>query len=160
MDKESFRIVLHEPDIPQNTGNIIRLCSCTGSSLYLVGKLGFHLTDRHMKRAGMDYIRDVKIEKAASLKELRDKFPDNNFYYLSTKAVKNYTDIEFKPGDFLVFGSETKGLPEEFVFSNPENSLTIPMLDKKRSLNLANSVSVVLYEALRQNNFWYTDFSK
>ncbi len=153
MVKENFKIVLYEPNIPQNTGNIIRLCSCTGCSLYLVGKLGFHLTDRHMKRAGLDYIQDVKIEKAGSIQELKEKFPENNFYYLSTKASKKYTDAAFKHGDFLVFGSETKGLPEDMVFSEPEKSLTIPMIQGKRSLNLSNSVSIVLYEALRQNDF-------
>ncbi len=153
MDQENFRIVLYEPDIPQNTGNIIRLCACTGSSLYLAGKLGFHLTDRHLKRAGLDYIRDVKIEKAATLAEITEKFPENNFYWLSTKASKRYTDVKFIPGDFLVFGSETRGLPEELIFLNRENSLTIPMAQGKRSLNLSNSVSIVLYEALRQNYF-------
>ena len=153
MDKKSFRIVLYEPNIPQNTGNIIRLCSCTGCSLYLVGKLGFHLTDRHMKRAGLDYIQDVKIEKVLSLQELEKKFPENNFYYLSTKVSKKYTEVNFKLGDFLVFGSETRGLPEDLIFSNTNKCLTIPMVQDKRSLNLSNSVSIVLYEALRQNSF-------
>lgn len=151
--RENFRIVLYEPDIPQNTGNIIRLCSCTDCSLYLVGKLGFHLTDRHIKRAGLDYIEEVKIEKVPTLQELKEKFPENNFYYLSTKASKKYTEACFKPGDFLVFGSESRGLPEEIIFSNLEKSLTIPMAHAKRSLNLSNSVSIVLYEALRQNDF-------
>jgi len=153
MNNLNFRIVLYEPDIPQNTGNIIRLCACTGSSLYLAGKLGFHLTDRHMKRAGLDYIRDVHIEKINTLTELEEKFSENNFYYLSTKASRAYSEVEYKPGDFFVFGSETKGLPEEIIFSNPEKSLTIPMASGKRSLNLSNSVSIVLYEALRQNSF-------
>jgi len=148
-----MNIVLYEPDIPQNTGNIIRLCACTGCELYLVGKLGFHLTDKHMKRAGMDYIDDVRIHKLGSLQELKDKFPENNFYYLSTKAKKNYTEANFLPGDFLVFGSETKGLPADIVFSSPDKSLTIPMVEGKRSLNLANSVAIVVYEALRQNSF-------
>ncbi len=153
MDKKGFRIVLYEPDIPQNTGNIIRLCACTGCSLYLVGKLGFHLTDRHMKRAGLDYVRDVRIEKADSLAEVEENFPDSNFYYLSTKASRKYSEVKFMPGDFLVFGGETRGLPEELIFSEPAKSLTIPMIQGKRSLNLSNSVSIVLYEALRQNEF-------
>lgn len=153
MQKENFGIVLFEPDIPQNTGNIMRLCACTGSSLYLVGKLGFHLTDRHMKRAGMDYIDDVKIEKVQNLFELEKNFPDNNFYYYSTRASGSYSNVVYQPGDFFVFGSETKGLPEEFIFSNPGKSFTIPMINGKRSLNLSNSVSIVLYEALRQNGF-------
>ncbi|HSA06341.1 MAG TPA: tRNA (cytidine(34)-2'-O)-methyltransferase [Candidatus Gastranaerophilales bacterium] len=153
MNKENFRIVLYEPNIPQNTGNIIRLCSCTGCSLYLVGKLGFHLTDKYLKRAGMDYLEGVEVIKIASIKELEEKFPENSFYYFTTKVSRKYTEANFKQGDFLVFGSETKGLPEELIFSNPEKSLTIPMLQEKRSLNLANSVAIALYEALRQSDF-------
>ncbi|OGI01274.1 MAG: tRNA (uridine(34)/cytosine(34)/5-carboxymethylaminomethyluridine(34)-2'-O)-methyltransferase TrmL [Candidatus Melainabacteria bacterium GWF2_37_15] len=148
-----MNIVLHEPDIPQNTGNIIRLCACTGCTLYLVGKLGFHITDKHMKRAGLDYWQDVEIHKIPTIKELEENFPENNFYYLSTKAQRLYTEVCFKSGDFLVFGSETRGLPEEIVFQNPEKALKIPMSSDKRSLNLANSVSIVVYEALRQNGF-------
>lgn len=151
-----MNIVLYEPDIPQNTGNIIRLCACTGSGLYLVGKLGFHLTDKHMKRAGMDYAQDVKINRFNSLEELKSDFPKNNFYYLSTKAKKIYSEVNFKPDDFLVFGSESRGLPEDIIFQNPEKSLNIPMKKGKRSLNLANSVSIVLYEALRQNHFLFS----
>jgi tRNA (cytidine/uridine-2'-O-)-methyltransferase len=153
MSSNPFNIVLYEPQIPQNTGNIARLCACTGSSLYLVGKLGFHITDRHVKRAGLDYWDSVNINTVSSLAELQEKFPDSNFYYLSTKASKKYTEISYQKGDFIVFGSETKGLSEEIVFENLDNSLTIPMLDNQRSLNLSNSVSIVLYEALRQTNF-------
>lgn len=153
MQNSKIKIVLHEPAIPQNTGNIIRLCDCTGCELYIAGKPGFHMTDRHMKRAGLDYGQDVKIEKVPSLESLWEAFPDSNFYYFSTKASKKYSEVSFKPGDFLVFGSETKGLPEDVIFSNPETSLTLPMVEGKRSLNLSNSVSIVVYEALRQNNF-------
>ena len=153
MNKNSFNIVLYEPQLPQNTGNIARLCACTGSSLFLVGKLGFHITDRHVKRAGLDYWDSVDINAVSTLAELQESFPDNNFYFLSTKASKKYTEISYKKGDFLVFGSETKGLPEEIVFNNTDNSLTIPMIDNQRSLNLSNSVSIVVYEALRQINF-------
>ncbi|MEI8388839.1 MAG: tRNA (cytidine(34)-2'-O)-methyltransferase [bacterium] len=153
MNKNAFNIVLYEPQIPQNTGNIARLCACTGSSLFLVGKLGFHITDRHVKRAGLDYWDSVDINTVSTLAELQENFPDNNFYFLSTKASKKYTEISYKKGDFLVFGSETKGLPEEIVFNNIDNSLTIPMIDNQRSLNLSNSVSIVVYEALRQINF-------
>lgn len=148
-----FNIVLHEPQIPQNTGNIVRLAACTGASLYLVGKLGFHITDRHMKRAGLDYTEFVNVKTLSSLDELYEKFPNGNFYYLSTKASKKYTEVEFQKGDFLVFGSETKGLPEEIIFGNIDNCLKIPMVNNMRSLNLANSVSIVLYEAVRQINF-------
>lgn len=153
MNNNCFNIVLYEPQIPQNTGNIARLCACTGSSLYLIGKLGFQLTDKYLKRAGLDYWEFVSVERYETLKELQEKFPENNFYYLSTKASKKYTEIAYQKGYFLVFGSETKGLPEEIIFKNSENSLTIPMIDNRRSLNLSNSVSIVLYEALRQTDF-------
>jgi len=150
---EPFRIVLVEPQIPQNTGNIARLCACTGCELYLVGKLGFVITDKHLKRAGLDYWNDVEIERCGSLQELEQKFPHNNFYYISTKAKKLYTDQSFKAGDFLVFGSETGGLPKELIRNNPDTALRIPMSDGQRSLNLSNSVAIVLYEAIRQINY-------
>lgn len=153
MNKKPFRIVLIEPEIPQNTGNIARLCACTGCELYLVGKLGFHITDKYLKRAGLDYWEEVKVEKYEKIEELKEKFPDNNFYYLTTKAKKLYTEIEFKPGDFLVFGSETKGLPKELIENNPDKSIKIPMKISQRSLNLSNSASIVLYEAIRQTNY-------
>ena len=145
-----LNIVLYEPQIPQNTGNIVRLCACTGANLYLVGKTGFHITDRHLKRAGLDYGDFVNVKTLSSLDELYEQFPDGNFYYLSTKASEKYTEAEFKQGDFLVFGSETKGLPEDIIFKNKDSALTIPMVNNMRSLNLANSVSIVLYEAIRQ----------
>jgi len=110
MNENTLNIVLYEPQIPQNTGNIVRLCACTGSNLYLVGKLGFHITDRHLKRAGLDYWDSVNINTVLTLEELQNKFHDNNFYYISTKATKKYTEISYKSDDFLVFGSETKGL--------------------------------------------------
>lgn len=153
MNNNSFNIVLYEPQIPQNTGNIARLCACTGSSLFLVGKLGFLTTDRHLKRAGLDYWEFLDINEFSTLDELQAKFPENNFYYLSTKASIKYSDISYQKGDFLIFGSETKGLPEKIIFGNTDNSLTIPMIDNRRSLNLSNSVSIVLYEALRQIKF-------
>ncbi|MFH0702482.1 MAG: tRNA (cytidine(34)-2'-O)-methyltransferase, partial [bacterium] len=137
MYAEVFKIALFEPDIPQNTGNIARLCACTNSELYLIGKLGFHLTDKYLKRAGLDYWNDIKIEQFNNLSELEKKFKENNFYYLSTKAEKIYTEAIFKPGDILVFGSETKGLPKELIQNNPDKSLKIPMKTDKRSLNIA-----------------------
>lgn len=151
--KEPFRIVLVEPQIPQNTGNIARLCACTGCELYLVGKLGFQITDKYVKRAGLDYWNDVKLEQYASFEEIKHKFPDKNFYYISTKAKKYYTEQSFIPGDFLVFGSETKGLPKELLESNQDKALKIPMKEGQRSLNLSNSVAIVLYEAIRQTNY-------
>lgn len=153
MTKTPFRIILVEPEIPQNTGNIARLCACTGSDLYLVGKLGFSLSDKYLKRAGLDYWDDVNVFQYANLEELQKEFPENNFYYLTTKAKKYYTEMNFKEGDFLVFGSETRGLPKELIEKNIETSLKISMKTDKRSLNLANSVSIVLYEAIRQTGF-------
>ena len=148
--KTPFRIVLVEPEIPQNTGNIARLCACTGSALYLVGKLGFILSDKYLKRAGLDYWDDVNVLQYPNLEKLQSEFPENNFYYLTTKAQKYYTKMNFKEGDFLVFGSETRGLPKEVIEQNMDTSLKIPMKTNQRSLNLANSVSIVLYEAIRQ----------
>jgi len=151
MTDKKFNIVLHDPQIPQNTGNIARLCACTESSLFLVGELGFKITDRYLKRAGLDYWQFLDVKIIPTLDELMLEFPENNFYFLTTKSKKYYTEISYKHGDFLVFGSETKGLPEKYV--NSENALTIPMKDERRSLNLANSASIVLYEALRQTGF-------
>ncbi len=147
-----FNIVLVEPQIPQNTGNIVRLCDCVGCELFLVGQLGFFLTDKHLKRAGLDYWDEIKIHRFDTLQELKNKFPEKNFYYISTKGQKNYTQFNYQKGDFLVFGSETKGLPKELLEMNSERVLKIPMKENKRSLNLSNSVSIVLYEAVRQLN--------
>lgn len=147
----TFNIVLVEPEIPQNTGNIVRLCACTGAKLFLVGKLGFSITDKYLKRAGLDYWESTDITKVNSLEELKDKYPDSSFYYLTTKTDKKYTDNHFKNNDFIVFGPETRGLDENLLKSNPKNCLTIPMKEGQRSLNLSNSAAIVLYEAIRQN---------
>ena len=146
-----FNVVLYEPEIPQNTGNIARLCACTGADLYLVGKLGFSLSDKYVKRAGLDYWDSVNIIQVPSLEELRSDFPDANFYYLTTKSQTPYYSCKFKDGDFFVFGPETRGLPEDLLNKNRKDTLTIPMLNGLRSLNLSNSAAIVLYEALRQN---------
>ena len=143
-----LNIVLYEPEIPQNTGNIARLCACTGTSLYLVGKLGFALTNKYTKRAGLDYWDSVNLHKINTMNELFLENKCANFYYLTTKTKRKYTDIKFKEGDFLVFGPESRGLPPEYV--NSENAITIPMLEGQRSLNLSNSVAIVTYEAIRQ----------
>ena len=135
-----INIVLYEPEIPQNTGNIARLCACTGASLYLVGKLGFSLSSKYTKRAGLDYWDSV---------ELLEAHKDANFYYLTTKTKQLYTDVKFQDGDFIVFGPETRGLPDIYV--KDKNALTIPMKEGQRSLNLSNSVAIVTYEAIRQN---------
>lgn len=147
---KKFNIVLFEPEIPQNTGNIARLCACTGASLYLVGKLGFSLSDKYTKRAGLDYWESVDLHKVATLEQLQIEHKDANFYYLTTKTKQSFFDAEFEEGDFLVFGPETRGLPEKILESNQQTAITIPMLEGQRSLNLSNSVSIVLYEAIRQ----------
>ncbi len=144
-----LNIVLYEPEIPQNTGNIARLCACTGASLYLVGKLGFSLSSKYTKRAGLDYWDSVDLHKIESMDELLDANKNANFYYLTTKTNRLYTDVKFQDGDFLVFGPETRGLPDIYV--KDKNALTIPMKEGQRSLNLSNSVAIVVYEAIRQN---------
>ncbi len=146
-----FNVVLVEPEIPPNTGNVARLCAATGATLHLVGKLGFSIDDRHLKRAGLDYWDKVEVRQWDSLKKLQDAFPDGRFWYLSTKVARNcYEPGIYLTGDFLVFGKETAGLPDDLLAANAERCLTIPMPGKVRSLNLSNAVAVVLYEALRQ----------
>ena len=144
-----LNIVLYEPEIPQNTGNIARLCACTEASLYLVGKLGFSLSSKYTKRAGLDYWDSVDLHKIDTMEELFEANKGANFYYLTTKTDKLYTDIKFQDGDFIVFGPETRGLPEKYV--KDEHALTIPMKEGQRSLNLSNSVAIVAYEVIRQN---------
>jgi tRNA (cytidine/uridine-2'-O-)-methyltransferase len=144
-----INIALYEPEIPQNTGNIARLCACCGADLFLIGKLGFALTDKYTKRAGLDYWDSVNIKKVTSIEELKEQYPDSTFYYLTTKSKKLYTDIKYRDGDFIVFGPESKGLPQEYV--TQDTAVTIPMKDGQRSLNLANSVAITAYEIIRQN---------
>lgn len=148
-----LNIVLYEPEIPQNTGNIVRLAACTNCDVYLIGKLGFSIDSRHLKRAGLDYWDSVNIKRIETLQKLKQEFKDSTFYYLTTKTQTKYTDIKFKNGDFLVFGPESRGLPEDLIFAENANSITIPMQDGQRSLNLSNSVSIIVYEALRQIGF-------
>jgi len=144
-----LNVVLFEPEIPQNTGNIARLCACCGASLYLVGKLGFSLSDKYTKRAGLDYWDSVDLHKIDSMEDLYAQFPNGRFFYLTTKSNKKYTDIDFKENDFIVFGPESRGLPQKYV--EDINAITIPMLEGQRSLNLSNSVAIVAYEVIRQN---------
>ena len=148
-----FNIVLVEPEIPQNTGNIARTCAATGSGLHLIRPLGFEISDKHLKRAGLDYWPMVKLNYYDSLCELMAKYSDRHFYFASTKASKCYSDVAYPEGCFIVFGKETKGLDEELLYNNYENCIRIPMMEENRSLNLSNSVAVVLYEALRQSGF-------
>ncbi|SHM36132.1 tRNA (cytidine/uridine-2'-O-)-methyltransferase [Caldanaerovirga acetigignens] len=148
-----FHIVLVEPEIPQNTGNIARTCAATGSVLHLVGPLGFSLEDKYLKRAGLDYWHLVDVRYYENYREFEEKNPGISAYFLTTKAEKCYADVHYEPGTYLVFGKETAGLPLELLKANWERCVRIPMLEEARSLNLSNSVAIVLYEALRQNDF-------
>ncbi len=148
-----MHIVLHEPEIPSNTGNIGRTCMATGSSLHLIEPLGFRLTDQAIKRAGMDYWYDLDVTRYINYEEFCQKHPDARIWYASTKAKKSYTEADFGPDDFIMFGKESGGIPEEILHQNEAQCIRIPMGEDIRSLNLANSVAVVLYEALRQNGF-------
>jgi tRNA (cytidine/uridine-2'-O-)-methyltransferase len=146
-----FNVVLVEPEIPPNTGNVGRLCLATGAHLHLVQPLGFSLDDRALKRAGLDYWHEVKVTVWDSLGALQAaQRADARWFFLTTKTRRAYWDAEFRAGDFLVFGRETKGLPEPLLAANAERCLTIPMPGSTRSLNLATSVGIVLYEAVRQ----------
>ncbi|HEY8349530.1 MAG TPA: tRNA (cytidine(34)-2'-O)-methyltransferase [Clostridia bacterium] len=146
-------IVLVEPEIPQNTGNIARTCAATGAGLHLVKPLGFSIEDRYLKRAGLDYWDKVLVSVSESFDELRRKYSDHVFYYTSTKAPRAYTEVEYPEDCFLVFGKETAGLPESLLEANREYCIRIPMRPGIRSLNLSNSVAIVLYEVLRQHGF-------
>lgn len=146
-------IVLVEPEIPQNTGNIARTCAATGARLHLVRPLGFSVDDRYLKRAGLDYWNDVNISYYDSFEELSEKYRLYDFFFATTKAYKSYSDVSYPGECFLVFGKETAGLPEKLLIENIDNCIRIPMRDSIRSLNLSNSVAIILYEALRQNGF-------
>ena len=149
-----FNIVLVEPEIPQNTGNIVRTCAATGSALHLVRPLGFDTSDKMLKRAGLDYWKDVDITYYDSIEEVMDKYyRGDNFYFMSTKGKAVYSSVSFKDGDFLVFGKDTRGLNELLLERFYDKTLRIPMIGETRSLNLANSVALTLYEAIRQNGF-------
>lgn len=146
-----FNVVLVEPEIPPNTGNIGRLCLATRSTLHLVGPLGFEIDDRQLQRAGLDYWKEVDVRLWSSLGELQaSQRPGARFFFLTTKTSRVYHEQRFRPGDFLVFGRETKGLPESVLADNEPHLLTIPM-HGTRSLNLATAVAIVLFEAVRQN---------
>ncbi len=148
-----INVVLVEPEIPQNTGNIARTCACTGSRLHLVRPFGFEISDRTLKRAGLDYWDKVEVLYYDNLDEFFRKNSGGKFFYLSTKAKRTYSEVDLPDGCFLLFGKETKGLPEPLIFANPDCALRIPMGEDLRSLNLANSVAIVLYDALRRLNF-------
>ncbi|MDE5896221.1 MAG: tRNA (uridine(34)/cytosine(34)/5-carboxymethylaminomethyluridine(34)-2'-O)-methyltransferase TrmL [Clostridia bacterium] len=148
-----FHVVLVEPEIPQNTGNIARTCAATGCELHLVRPLGFEISDRYLKRAGLDYWSLVKVTIHENLEEVFARYPEGRFFFFTTKAKRAYTEQSYRAGDFLVFGKETKGLPEELLVSRPESCVRIPMIEESRSLNLSNSAAIAVYEGLRQNGF-------
>jgi tRNA (cytidine/uridine-2'-O-)-methyltransferase len=145
-----FHIVLVEPEIPPNTGNIGRLCVGSGSDLYLVGKLGFEITDRRVKRAGLDYWEKLTYYRYPSLDDLIAAKPGGRFIYTSARANTLYTEMTYRDDDFLVFGKETQGLGEEFILQHLDTTIKIPIFGPIRSFNLANSAAIILYEALRQ----------
>jgi len=146
-----MHVVLVEPEIPQNTGNIARLCVLTESSLHLVGKLGFSTSDYYLRRAGLDYWECLTVQYHESLQALRRTVMTGRFFYVSTKASQSYTEVRYSHDDYLVFGSETRGLPRELIEEHPEKAIRIPMWGAKpRSHNLSNAAAIVVYEALRQ----------
>jgi tRNA (cytidine/uridine-2'-O-)-methyltransferase len=148
-----FHIVLVEPEIPPNTGNVARLCAATGATLHLIEPLGFELSDKTLKRAGMDYWEQVTWKTWPDLKALQAAYPEGRFFYFTTKTSRLYTDVTYQSGDFLVFGRETKGLPEPLLADHPAQCVKLPMPNPAaRSLNLATAVAIALYEGLRQNN--------
>ncbi len=146
-------IVLHEPEIPSNTGNIGRTCQAAGASLHLIEPLGFHLTERNLKRAGMDYWERLSVSSYMNYEDFLSRNPGARIWYATTKARQSYTDVSFGPSDYIMFGKESAGIPEEILIGHEESCIRIPMAAGERSLNLANSVAVILYEALRQNHF-------
>ena len=148
-----FHVVLVEPEIPQNAGNLARTCAATGTALHMIRPLGFEVSDKYLKRAGLDYWNLVDISYYDSFLQLKEKYPSARFFFFTTKARHRHSDVAFQDGDFLVFGKETKGLPEELLMQNEETCLRIPMDARARSLNLSNSVAIAVYEALRQTDF-------
>lgn len=149
----SFNIVLVEPEIPQNTGNIVRTCAATGARLHIVKPMGFEPEDSKLKRAGLDYWHFLNISYYESLDDFFEKNNGCRFFCLTSKGTASYTEVSFSDGDFLLFGKETKGLPEKLLTENPEKCIRIPMISEARCLNLSNAAAIVLYEALRQTGF-------
>ena len=148
-----IHIVLHQPEIPQNTGNIARTCAATGASLHIIRPMGFTVTDKHLKRAGLDYWDKLDITYYDGLEDFYGKHPDAKVYYFSTKAKYNYAEVTYPDEEYLMFGKETKGLPEELLAANKENCVRIPMVEEARSLNLSNAVAIVVYDIFRRQGF-------
>ena len=149
----SLNIVLYEPEIPANTGNIGRSCVATNTRLHLIEPLGFSLEEKQLKRAGMDYWKDLDVTTYVNWEDFCEKNPDAKIYFATTKARHVYSDVNYEPDCYIVFGKESAGIPEEILKEHPETCVRIPMVGETRSLNLSNSVAIVLYEALRQNEF-------
>lgn len=148
-----LNIVLFEPEIPANTGNIGRTCVATGTSLHLIDPLGFSLSEKAIKRAGMDYWKDLDVKRYVNWEDFMEKNPGAKIYMATTKGRHVYTEVNYEPDCFIMFGKESAGIPEEILKEHPETCVRIPMIGETRSLNLSNSAAVVLYEALRQNEF-------
>lgn len=155
---KKLNIVLYSPEIPQNTGNISRTCAVTGAALHIIRPIGFEISDRTLKRAGLDYWDKLDVTYYDSYNEFLEKNKNANLYFFSAKGKNCYTDIKYPEGSFLVFGRESVGLPEELIKENLDNSVRIPMLKSVRCLNLSNSVAIAAYEVFRQNEF--IDFEK
>ena len=149
----ALNIVLHQPEIPQNTGNIGRTCAATGTKLHLIEPLGFQLNEKALKRAGMDYWHEIDVATYVNYEEFLEKNPGAKIYYATTKGRQLYSDASYEPDCFLMFGKESGGIPEEILKDHPDACVRIPMLGETRSLNLSNAAAIVLYEALRQNQF-------
>lgn len=148
-----MHIILHQPEIPANTGNIGRTCVATGTTLHLIEPLGFHLDEKSIKRAGMDYWDKLDVTRYMNFEEFQEKHPGARIWYATTKAKRLYTEASFGNDDYIMFGKESAGISEELLVEHEEACIRIPMLGQIRSLNLSNAVAVVLYEALRQNQF-------
>ncbi len=153
--ERKINIVLHEPEIPQNTGNIARTCAATGAALHIIRPMGFEIDDKKLKRAGLDYWDKLDITYYESFADFTKKCPDSvgNTFFFSTKAPKTYTEVSYNRGVYIMFGKESKGLPEELLYQNRQTCVRIPMRDTLRSLNLSNSVAIAVYEILRQHDF-------
>lgn len=153
MEKYMLNIVLHEPEIPANTGNIGRTCVASGTRLHLIGPLGFRLDEKSVKRAGLDYWDKLDVTIYDDYNDFIARNPNAKIYMATTKGKNVYSDVSFEPDCYIMFGKESAGIPEEILIQHPDTAIRIPMINDMRSLNLSNSVAIVLYEALRQNNF-------
>ena len=148
-----MHIVLHQPEIPGNTGNIGRTCVATGTSLHLIEPLGFRLDEKSLRRAGMDYWHQLEVHRYVNFEDFKARRPGARIWMATTKAKYSYTEAAFCPDDYIMFGKESAGIPEELLLENQERAIRIPMIGETRSLNLSNAAAIVLYEALRQNSF-------